>query len=93
MQDSSMTIALVSQYLEPDPTLLHLSHETLWSSTYHGEHSLAVYNVKAISSVVAMVAHYPFECSQPRYFLVEKPGLDVASLSGSSQTADEDSCV
>jgi hypothetical protein len=38
--------------------------------------------LQAIEAVVAMVSHQPFPDSPGRYFLVEKPGLDIAILSG-----------
>ena len=39
--------------------------------------------MKSILSVVAMVHHLPFPGdTSERYFVVEKPGLDVASLGG-----------
>jgi hypothetical protein len=42
-----------------------------------------VIDVKSILSVVAMVPHLPFPGdTSERYFVVEKPGLDVASLGG-----------
>lgn len=41
-----------------------------------------VIDVKSIKAVVAMVPHQPFSDSPERYFLVEKPGLDIAFLSG-----------
>ena len=42
-----------------------------------------VVDVKHISSVIAMVPHKPFDGdSIQRYFVVEKPGLEVACLGG-----------
>ena len=41
-----------------------------------------VIDVKSIEAVVAMVPHQPFADSPGRFFLVEKPGLDIAFLSG-----------
>ncbi|KZS87307.1 hypothetical protein SISNIDRAFT_419766 [Sistotremastrum niveocremeum HHB9708] len=77
------TVALVSIYSPPHPTLLAHSHQTLWSSTYQGRSALAIYNVKQIASVVAMVPHKPFPGDPTaRFFLVEKPGLDVAHMGG-----------
>lgn len=42
-----------------------------------------VIDVKHISSVIAMVPHQPFGGDfVQRYFVVEKPGLEVACLGG-----------
>ena len=41
-----------------------------------------VIDVKSIEAVVAMVPHQPFPDSPGRFFLVEKPDLEIAFLSG-----------
>lgn len=42
--------------------------------------------VSQIQSVVAMVPHHPPGCDDDnRFFLVERPGLDVANLGGADQ--------
>ena len=82
------TIAIVSIYSHPDPILLKASHHTLWSCSYQGNASLKVINTKAIVGVVAMV---PLFGVQDRYFVVEKPGLDIAHMGGDDKTiVDED---
>jgi hypothetical protein len=78
-------LALVSLYSTPHPTLLEISHNTLWSCEYQGDSSLRFINAKAIQSVVAMIPHAPVIEGQQageRFFLVEKPGLDVAVIGG-----------
>ena len=82
------TIAIVSIYSHPDPILLKASHHTLWSCSYRGNASLKVINVKAIVGVVVVV---PLFGVQDRYFVVEKPGLDIAHMGGDDETmVDED---
>jgi hypothetical protein len=47
--------------------------------------------VESIKAVVAMVPHQPFPGEAvERYFVVEKPGLDVASLGGSVEDVPDD---
>jgi hypothetical protein len=69
-----------------------MSYNTLMSCTYRGDESLIVVDAKAIIAVVAMVPHSPFpEDTTDRYFVVEKPGLDVAYLGGNVENVpDED---
>lgn len=45
---------------------------------------LKVINVKSIVSVIVMIPHKPFpKLDEPdRFFVVEKPGLDVADMAG-----------
>jgi hypothetical protein len=74
---------MISVYSAPHQDLLQLSYNTLWSCTHHGDNSLIVIDVKSILAVIAMVPHQPFlQDPIKRYFLVEKPGLDVATLAG-----------
>jgi hypothetical protein len=50
-----------------------------------------VINVESIKAVVAMVPHQPFEGEvAERYFVVEKPGLDVAMLGGYVEAVREE---
>lgn len=80
VENKDHTLALVSYYSRPHKTLLEFSKGTLWSCSHAGDVSLAVVDVKTISAVVAMVPHIPFPGHGTRYFMVEKPGLDVTSL-------------
>ena len=52
---------------------------------------LQVIDVKSILGVVAMVPHFPFSAdTSERYFVVEKPGLDVASLGGVAEDVPDE---
>ena len=45
-------------------------------------------DVKSIQAVVAMIPHIPVidrQVAHERFFLVEKPGLDVAVMSGAEE--------
>ena len=49
-----------------------------------------VIDIKYISSVIVMVPHQPFGGdSVQRYFVVEKPGLEVACLGGAEERVPE----
>lgn len=78
---------MVSFYSLPYQELLKLSYNTLLSCTH--EKDLKVIDVRSIRAVVAMVPHQPFP-GELRYFVVEKPGLDVASLGGSTEVAPQE---
>jgi len=85
-------LALVSLYGPPDPHLLQTSSYMLWSCRSQGDTGLAVVDVKAIISVVAMIPHKPHildRLPEDRYFVVEKPGLDIADMGGFQEEADE----
>ena len=59
--------------------------QALWSCKYLGDSALKFVDVKAIQSVVVMVPHSPSidgRAAEDRFFLVEKPGFDVALMSG-----------
>jgi len=78
-----MALALVSLFSKPDESLLSISVNTLWSCEYQGDNALQFIDVKTIQAIVAMIPHrveilgFPLsEC----FFLVEKPGLDVAVM-------------
>jgi len=61
------------------------SHDTLWSCEYQGDTALQFIDAKTIQSVVAMIPHKPIIEAQQlgeRFYLVEKPGLDVAVIGG-----------
>jgi hypothetical protein len=80
---------MVSFYSLPHRNLLDLSYNTLLSCT--SENVLKVIDVKSIRSVVAMIIHQPFPGdTETQYFVVEKPGLDVAWLGGSTEAAPEE---
>ena len=72
-------------FSNPNLTLLQLSVNTLWSCKYMGDSTLKFIDVKCICAVVAMVPHVPAIVERPvckQFFLVEKPGFNVAVISG-----------
>jgi hypothetical protein len=77
-------LAMVSFYSLPHQELLGLSYNMLLSCTHDSEMDLKVIEVQYIRAVVAMVPHQPFP-GDLRFFVVEKPGLDIASLGGSTE--------
>ena len=83
--DREAAFALVSLFSNPDPSLLHLSINTLWSCEYRGDSALRFIEVQSIQAVVAMVPHAPViegQETREQFFLVEKPGLDVTVMTG-----------
>ncbi len=85
-------LVLVSLFSNPDPTLLRLSVNTLWSCEYLGDSALKFIDIKCIHAVVVMVLHAPAIGEQPvckQFFLIEKPGFDVAVISGIEEDASE----
>ncbi|KAL6307024.1 hypothetical protein BKA93DRAFT_728601 [Sparassis latifolia] len=85
INDETKSLALISLYSQPHATLLEASSYMLWSLTSQGDTALRVVDVKAITAVVAMVPHNPFEEAGTRFFVVEKPGLDVAHMGGNDE--------
>jgi hypothetical protein len=75
------TYALVLVWSEPDLDLLQASSNTVYLCVYQGQTDLQVIDVKTIMSVVAMVPMTPRDgdCSS-RFFLLEKPGLEIMGL-------------
>ncbi|KAK0240410.1 hypothetical protein EDD85DRAFT_765773, partial [Armillaria nabsnona] len=80
------TLALVLIYSPPDAKLLHESSKTVYSCEHQGETGLCAVFVSDIAAVVAMVLLFDVTgkgeviIPENQYFLVEKPGLDVAVL-------------
>ncbi len=84
-QGQEFPLTLISLYSRPCPTLLKLSVNILWSCKYQRDSALLFVNVKSIQSVIAMIPHTPLVDGQPVskcFFLVEKPGFDVAMMVG-----------
>lgn len=77
-------------YSDVDRNLLKASYGTLLSLSYSGDQSIAVIDVKMIEAVVAMVPHFPYGNHIQKYFVVEKPGLAVASLGGVIEIVPDD---
>lgn len=79
--------ALVSVWSEPDLGMLQDSFNTIYSCVYTDQTDMRVIDVKEIVSVVAMVPMTPRDGDQcSRFFLVEKPGLEITYL-GDVRTA------
>ncbi|EIW73862.1 hypothetical protein CONPUDRAFT_53544 [Coniophora puteana RWD-64-598 SS2] len=80
------TVAVIWKYSEPDPDLLRMSSQTLWTCRHLGEESATVIDVRQIKSLIAMPPHCPTipstRLAEDRFFLVEKPGFDVATYIG-----------
>lgn len=75
-------VAVVSMFSLPDQELLDLSCHTV-SSCRHDEDDVRVIDLKSILSVVGMVPHrptLPSGVTEDRFFMVEKPGLDIATF-------------
>jgi hypothetical protein len=75
--------------LAPDLRLLKALHNMLWLCEHHRDSALQIIDAKAIQSVIAMIPHTPrIEAQQlgECFFLVEKPGLDVALIGGMDDT-------
>ena len=67
------------------------SHDTLWSCEYQGDTAFRFIDAKTIQSVVAMIPHKPVIEAQQLgewFYLVEKPGLDVAVIGGMDKTME-----
>ena len=74
-------VALVRLYSLPDQSLSKLSSHTLVSSTFLDE--FVVTQIKSIKSIVGMIQHHltrPSGAVEDRFFLMEKPGLDISQL-------------
>jgi hypothetical protein len=93
LESGNIALALVLLYSRLDQTLLDVSVNTLWSYEYQGDSALRFINVKCIQAVVAMIPHTPViegqEARKP-FFLVEKPGLDVAMMAGTEEAMTGD---
>jgi hypothetical protein len=83
--------ALVSLWSEPNMDLLRDSSGTVYSCVYQGVAELRVINAKTITSSVAMLPVTPRDGDHSaRFFLLEKPGLEImASGDVSTDAADE----
>ncbi|KAG1864466.1 hypothetical protein C8R48DRAFT_601816 [Suillus tomentosus] len=80
---SFINVAVISLFSRPDNELLELSSHVVASCAYYGDDDIRVIDIKSITDVVAMVPHRPRLPSgavEDRFFMVEKPGLDVASF-------------
>lgn len=83
-------VAVVSQYGPPHDALRRASSDTLLSC--EANIRVSVVDVKKITSVVAMIPHNPIVGGielGDRFYIVEKPGLDVAVLGGREEAVNE----
>jgi hypothetical protein len=93
IQEQEFSLVLISLYLRPCPTLLKVLVNTLWSCKYQGDSGLIFIDVKSIRLVVAMIPHVPLVDGQQAgkcFFLVEKPGFDVAVMAGMEEGISEE---
>nr|GAT61113.1 predicted protein [Mycena chlorophos] len=79
-------LALGTKFSPPDEALLTQSHGTVWSSK--GPDEMIVFEATHIESVVGMVPWV--RDGQEEYFLVEKPGLELATLGGYEEDDTEE---
>ncbi|KJA14969.1 hypothetical protein HYPSUDRAFT_149723, partial [Hypholoma sublateritium FD-334 SS-4] len=93
IQAHVFTLAVISVYSEPDPTLLKESAGTVVACRYRGDSSLVVIDFTSIVSVVGMVPHnFPgLDVEEDWRYVVEKPGLDVLELGGAYSSDNVDS--
>ncbi|KAI0054683.1 hypothetical protein BV25DRAFT_1816712 [Artomyces pyxidatus] len=97
VSESVDTVAVVALYGPPDEELLQVSSQTVWLAPYLGETGLVVVKASSILSVVAMVPykniggpeHASGYIEGQRYFLVEKPGLDIMYKAVGEELEDE----
>jgi len=88
IEGGEFLLTLVSLFSKPDLTLLRLSADMLWSCKYHSNSALEFIDIKCIQAVVVMVPHAPAiegQETQDRWFLVEKPGLDVTVMASAKE--------
>lgn len=90
-QPINETYALVSRYSSPNAGILKKSSNTYWLCTHGRIENLEVIPVKTILSVVAMIPYKPLQNdSEQQYFVVEKPGLEVACMGGVEENIPEE---
>ena len=91
---------MVALFSVPDAAILEYSRSTLLTCNYLGDTSRLVISVHDIVSVVAMVP-LPMTAAEERqvnamtrygqrFFVVEKPGLDVTIMAGCVEDLDTD---
>jgi hypothetical protein len=88
-------LGMAAVYSAPDEYLLQASYNTVWSYTHGGDAGIKVVDVKHISSVVAIIPHpkYHGPRYENRFFVVEKPGLEVAVMGGVVEDLAEDDVI
>ncbi|KAI1781704.1 hypothetical protein LXA43DRAFT_907996 [Ganoderma leucocontextum] len=97
IRERTHTLAIVSIFSPPDVTILKESMYTVLACRYGGAETYEVIPVTDIKAAVAMVplplthaeeAH-PADFAD-RFFVVEKPGLEIAYMGGRMDSMDED---
>ncbi|KAH9913479.1 uncharacterized protein BXZ73DRAFT_55508 [Epithele typhae] len=93
----TISLAMLSVFSAPDQGIYQESLGTVLACTYRGQDACVVRPIKTIDAVVAMVPLPPTSEEQAtgtdfthRYFVVEKPGLEVAVLAGRVPDLDGD---
>jgi hypothetical protein len=90
-ESKNKTYALISRYSPPHAEILQKSHNTYWSCTHGRIENIEIVPAKTILSVVSIIPHKLFEDdSEQRYFVVEKPGLDVVRIGGVEESAPDE---
>ncbi|KAI0707469.1 hypothetical protein C8T65DRAFT_576764 [Cerioporus squamosus] len=100
LEGKTRTLAMVMPFSDPDRAILEESHYTDIVCEYRGDNARVVVDAKEIASAIGMVP-VPLtdeEEREPgarqryarRFFVVEKPGLDVANMGGSPQDREDD---
>ncbi|EIW74217.1 hypothetical protein CONPUDRAFT_67828 [Coniophora puteana RWD-64-598 SS2] len=85
------TFALVSLYGTPNEQIYQQSLGTVIACPYRGNADLRVIEITDIKSVVAMVLHKFPTYDVPLFYMIERPGLDIALLTGDGDVlADSD---
>ncbi|EIW76034.1 hypothetical protein CONPUDRAFT_77050 [Coniophora puteana RWD-64-598 SS2] len=87
----SRSYALVSLYGDLDQELFMLSHGTVVACQHpHAVSRLTVIDPFSIKSVVAMIPHKFPQINRLLCYLVEKPGLEIATFAGHEEVISED---
>ncbi|KAG1859452.1 hypothetical protein C8R48DRAFT_673988 [Suillus tomentosus] len=89
-------VALIQMYSHPDDDLLQLSSHTVTSCSCLED--ICVISIKQILSVVAMIPRKPIlPCgvmdAEGRFFMLEKPGLDLSSVGIANVPPDDEDNV
>lgn len=81
IDETRQALALVCLFSEPDPILLEASYQTVYSVQKLAS-GLRVIDAKSIITVIAVIPHDYKVNGDPeqRYFIWEKMGMDMASL-------------
>jgi hypothetical protein len=85
-------LTLISLYSPPELSLLKASYNMLWLCEHQGDLALQFIDARTIQLVVSMIPHTPrIEAQQlgEHFFLIEKPGLDIAMIGGTLEAMHE----